>query len=183
MGTRGSAELRGAGGGARPPRSSAAARARRSGLPDAGIVNTPATRELLARAIRRFRPRVVIAPRARRGATPTTASPRSSCATPASSPASRRSRPTCRSTGRTRSCTASRIGRTSCEPTFVVDISDEFEQKMEAVRCYASQFDGATQAGEVYPNGEPLYDIVRTTRRTTARSSARATASRSSPPR
>jgi LmbE family N-acetylglucosaminyl deacetylase len=45
-------------------------------------------------------------------------------------------------------------------PSFVVDISDEFEQKMAAVRCYASQFDGATQAGEVYPTGEPLYDVV-----------------------
>ena len=32
---------------------------------------------------------------------------------------------------------------------------------MEAVRCYDSQFSGATQAGEVYPNGEPLYDMVR----------------------
>jgi hypothetical protein len=31
---------------------------------------------------------------------------------------------------------------------------------MAAVRCYASQFDGATQAGEVYPTGEPLYDVV-----------------------
>jgi LmbE family N-acetylglucosaminyl deacetylase len=47
------------------------------------------------------------------------------------------------------------------KPTFVVDVTDEFEQKMEAVRCFASQFDGAVQAGEVYPNGEPLYDIVR----------------------
>ena len=31
---------------------------------------------------------------------------------------------------------------------------------MLAVRCYASQFDGATQAGEVYPTGEPLYDVI-----------------------
>jgi LmbE family N-acetylglucosaminyl deacetylase len=46
-------------------------------------------------------------------------------------------------------------------PTFVVDVSDEFEQKMEAIRCYASQFEGATQAGEVHPNGEPLEDMVR----------------------
>ena len=46
------------------------------------------------------------------------------------------------------------------KPTFVVDISDEFETKMEAVRCYASQFDGAIQAGEVYPTGESLYDVV-----------------------
>jgi hypothetical protein len=47
------------------------------------------------------------------------------------------------------------------KPTFVVDISDEFEQKLEAVRAYGSQFDGVVQAGEVYPNGEPLVDIVR----------------------
>ena len=45
-------------------------------------------------------------------------------------------------------------------PTFVVDISEDFERKMEAVRCYGSQFDGAIQAGEVYPTGEPLYDVV-----------------------
>ena len=47
------------------------------------------------------------------------------------------------------------------KPTFVVDISAEFEAKLEAIRCYASQFDGATQAGEVYPTGESLYDVVR----------------------
>jgi LmbE family N-acetylglucosaminyl deacetylase len=47
------------------------------------------------------------------------------------------------------------------KPTFVVDVSEEFEQKLAAVRCYESQFEGATQAGEVYPNGEPLIDIVR----------------------
>jgi len=47
------------------------------------------------------------------------------------------------------------------KPTFVVDISDEFERKLEAVRAYASQFDGVTQAGEAFPNGEPLYDLIR----------------------
>jgi len=46
-------------------------------------------------------------------------------------------------------------------PTFVVDITDEFEQKVAAVRCYSSQFDGEVQAGEVFPNGEPLYDVIR----------------------
>ena len=40
------------------------------------------------------------------------------------------------------------------------DVTDEFETKMQAVRCYASQFDGAIQAGEVYPTGEPLYDVI-----------------------
>ena len=46
-------------------------------------------------------------------------------------------------------------------PTFVVDISAEFERKLDALRCYGSQFDTVTQAGEVYPNGDPLYEIVR----------------------
>ncbi len=48
------------------------------------------------------------------------------------------------------------------KPTFVVDISDEFERKMEAIQCYRSQFDGATAAGELFPTGDSLYDLVRT---------------------
>jgi hypothetical protein len=31
---------------------------------------------------------------------------------------------------------------------------------MAAVRCYESQFEGEIQAGEIYPNGEPLFDIA-----------------------
>jgi bacillithiol biosynthesis deacetylase BshB1 len=30
------------------------------------------------------------------------------------------------------------------EPTFIVDISDSFEQKMEAIKCYRSQFHGGS---------------------------------------
>ena len=47
------------------------------------------------------------------------------------------------------------------KPTFVVDISEVFETKMEAIRCYDSLVAGVTQAGEVYPTGEPLYDVIR----------------------
>ena len=47
------------------------------------------------------------------------------------------------------------------KPTFVVDISDEFERKLEAVKCYSSQFDEAIQAGDVFPNSQPLYEIIR----------------------
>jgi bacillithiol biosynthesis deacetylase BshB1 len=46
------------------------------------------------------------------------------------------------------------------KPTFVVDISDTFETKMQAIRCYASQFDGAKAAGEVYPTGQDLYGLI-----------------------
>lgn len=46
------------------------------------------------------------------------------------------------------------------QPTFVVDISEQFDRKMEAIRCYASQFDGVTQAGEAFPTGQPLYELI-----------------------
>ncbi len=47
------------------------------------------------------------------------------------------------------------------KPSFVVDISDTFEAKMQAVRCYASQFAGARAAGEIYPTGQDLYELIR----------------------
>jgi bacillithiol biosynthesis deacetylase BshB1 len=47
------------------------------------------------------------------------------------------------------------------KPTFVVDISDTFETKMQAIHCYASQFDGAQAAGEVFPTGQDLYELIR----------------------
>ena len=47
------------------------------------------------------------------------------------------------------------------KPTFVVDISDCFELKMRALRCYTSQFDGAKAAGEIFPTGHDLYELIR----------------------
>jgi bacillithiol biosynthesis deacetylase BshB1 len=129
-------------------------------LPDAGIVNDPATRERLARAIRRFRPRVVIAP------SPTGRHPdhivtaqlvRDACFVAGLAklaPDVPKFRPH-------KVLHALAFRQDAPKPTFVVDVSEEFEQKLEAVRCYGSQFGGVTQAGEVYPNGEPLYDVVR----------------------
>ena len=48
------------------------------------------------------------------------------------------------------------------KPTFVVDISAQFERKLAAIRCYASQFDGAKAAGEIFPTGQDLYSLVET---------------------
>ena len=49
------------------------------------------------------------------------------------------------------------------KPTFVVDTTNGFERKLEAMACFASQWDGKTrQAGELYPTGQPLFDLVRT---------------------
>lgn len=129
-------------------------------LPDAGVVNTPETRALLARAIRRFRPRVVIAP-ARQGRHPdhatTAALVRDACFVAGLAkvePDVPKHRPT-------KVLHAVTYRHDIDKPTFVVDISSEFEQKLAAIRCYASQFDHVTQGGEVYPNGEPMYDVLR----------------------
>lgn len=158
-GTRGSAELR-------------AEEARRAGdvlgvseranlgLPDAGIENTPGTRARLAREIRRLAPRVVIAP-----------SPEGRH--PDHRVASQLIHDACFIAGLAKVepdvprhrphklLYALTYREYAPKPTFVVDISDVFEQKLEAIRCYASQFENVTQAGEIYPNGEPLLDIAR----------------------
>jgi len=47
------------------------------------------------------------------------------------------------------------------KPSFVVDVSAEFETKMAAIKCYASQFEGAKAAGEIFPTGQNLYELVR----------------------
>jgi bacillithiol biosynthesis deacetylase BshB1 len=159
MGTRGSAEVR----------ASEAARAAEVlgvgsrdnlALPDARIVNDPPTRERLARAIRTLQPRVVIAPPLEGRH-------------PDHRVAAQLIRDACFLAGLAKLAPdlpphrphkvlhALAYRQDFQRPSFVVDISAEFEQKMEAVRCYQSQFEGATQAGEIYPNGEPLVDVAR----------------------
>jgi len=64
------------------------------------------------------------------------------------------------------------------KPTLVVDISAQFERKMAAIKCYASQFDAVISAGEIFPTGQDLYSRVDTRTGPTAHSSARAMGSR-----
>lgn len=159
MGTRGSAEIR-----AREAEcaSSVLGLSARENLkwPDAALENTPQKRVELAKIIRRFRPRVVIAP-APRGRHPdhTVAAQlvRDACFVAGLAkiaPEVPKHRPL-------KVIHATSYREDHERPTFVVDITDEFEQKLDAVRCYASQFEGVTQAGESYPNTEPLYDLMR----------------------
>jgi len=132
------------------------------GLPDSGITNTPETRRLLARALRRLQPRIVIAP-----------APAPFGRHPDHRVAAELIRDATFVSGLRKleddlapfrphkvvHCITYR--EDYLKPTFVVDISETFEDKLAAIRCYRSQFDDAVQAGEVYPNGEPLYEIVR----------------------
>jgi len=158
-GTRGSASLRGQEADAAAKILGVAAR-ENLGLPDAGLVNTPDTRIIVARAIRRFRPTIVIAPplQGRHPDHHTSAQLiRDACfiaglAKVAPDIAPHRPKKVMH---------AIAYREDYIKPTFVVDISDAFETKMEAIRCYGSQFDGALQAGELYPTGEPLYDLIR----------------------
>jgi bacillithiol biosynthesis deacetylase BshB1 len=158
-GTRGSAELR-----AREAERAAevlGVTARENlGLPDAALVNTPETRARLAVAIRRFRPRIVIAP-ASHGRHPDHRITAELVRDASFVAGLAKVEPTVPAHRPLKVVHTLTYREDAVKPTFIVDISDVFERKLEAIRCYASQFDGATHAGEVYPNGEPLLDIVR----------------------
>lgn len=172
MGTRGSAELR-----AEEAREAARVMGLEvrlnAGLPDARIFNHDENRELLARLIRRLRPRVVILPffRGRH---------------PDHRIAAELGRDACYLAGVGKYPDAAGADGTDgadephrphkvlhalayredpLKPSFVVDISEQFDRKMEAVRCYASQFDQVDAAGEIFPTGQKLYDLMATQNR------------------
>ncbi len=130
------------------------------GLPDGGVVNNPETRAKLAVVIRRFAPAVVIAPSMQGKHPDHTVSAqliRDACFVAGL----RKVEPDVPAVRPRKLIHCIAYREDAPKPTFVVDITHVFEQKLEAIRCYSSQFDEAIQAGEVFPNGEPLYDIIR----------------------
>ena len=157
-GTRGSAALR-----AEEAERAAAilgvAERRNAGLPDAHLHNTDETRRLVVAEIRHFAPRVVILP------FPVGRHPDHRIA-------SELGRDACFLAGLGRYDAPGEPHRPHkilyalsyredpVKPTFVVDISAQFERKLAAVRCYASQFDGAKAAGEIFPTGQDLYSLM-----------------------
>jgi bacillithiol biosynthesis deacetylase BshB1 len=159
-GTRGSAELRAEEAG-RAAAILGVTERRNAGLPDAHLVNSEETRRLVVEAIRDFAPRVVILP------FPIGRHPDHRVA-------SELGRDACYLAGLARYPAGGTAHRPfkllyalsyredPVKPTFVVDISAEFERKMAAIRCYASQFDGVTSAGEIFPTGQDLYGRVET---------------------
>ena len=158
MGTRGSAELRTAEAD-RAATILGVTERRTAGLPDAAIQNTDASRRILVEHIRHFAPRVVILP------FPAGRHPDHRIA-------SELGRDACFLAGLARYDAPGTPHRPHkilyalayredpVKPTFVVDISAQFERKMQAIRCYASQFDGAESAGEIFPTGQDLYSLV-----------------------
>lgn len=159
-GTRGSAELR-AQEATRAAGILGVAERRNAGLPDAHLSNTDDTRRAVVEHLRHFAPRVVILP------FPVGRHPDHRVA-------SELTRDACFLAGLARYDAGGTPHRPfkilyalsyredPLKPTFVVDISAQFERKMAAIRCYASQFDGAKAAGEIFPTGQDLYSLVET---------------------
>ncbi len=162
MGTRGSPEQRAA-------EAAAAARVlgltvrRNAGLPDARVANSQEARATLVALLRELRPRVVILPFPR-GRHPDhrvgSELARDACylAGLAKWPGDAAHRPH-------KVLYAFAYREDPIKPTFVVDIEEQFERKLEAIRCYASQFEGAVSAGEMFPTGQNLYELVATQNR------------------
>ena len=130
------------------------------GLPDGGIQNTPATRAQIAVVIRRLQPRIVITHslHGRHPDHPIVAQlVRDACFVAGL----KKVEPKIPPHRPLKVLHALSFREDHQKPTFVVDISDAFEKKLKAIGCYKSQFGDAVQAGEVYPNGEPLHDLIR----------------------
>jgi bacillithiol biosynthesis deacetylase BshB1 len=157
-GTRGSAELR-AEEAVRAAAILGVAERRNAGLPDAHLQNSDETRRIVVEEIRRFAPRIVILP------FPVGRHPDHRTA-------SEIGRDACYLAGLSKYDAPGAPHRPfkllyalsyredPLKPTFVVDISAQFERKLAAIRCYASQFDGAKAAGEIFPTGQDLYSLV-----------------------
>jgi bacillithiol biosynthesis deacetylase BshB1 len=133
---------------------------RNAGLPDAGLHNTDVTRRAVVGLIREFRPRVVILPY------PIGRHPdhriASELCRDASYLAGLQNYPADGEPHRPEKILYTQSYREDpVKPTFVVDVSEEFEAKLAAIRCYASQFDGKMAAGEIFPAGGDIYDNVR----------------------
>jgi len=129
-------------------------------LPDAGIFNTHESRQTVVELIRQMRPRTVVVP------FPAGRHPDHRIA-------SELCRDACYLAGLAKYDAPGEPHRPDkllyaqayredpVKPTFVVDVSAEFATKMEAIHCYSSQFDGATAAGELFPTGQDLYELIR----------------------
>lgn len=132
-----------------------------AGLPDAHLANTDETRKIVVGYLRRFRARVVILPfpRSRHPDHRIAAElGRDACflaglANYEGGPAARPHK----------ILHALAYREDPVKPTFVVPLTEaQFERKLEAIRCYASQFEGVRSAGEIFPTGQPLLERVAT---------------------
>jgi len=159
-GTRGSASLR-AEEAERAAKILGVAERRNAGLPDAHLHNSDEARKGIIELIRHFAPRVVILP------FPVGRHPDHRVASELGRDASylaglERYQAGGKAHRPHKLLYALSYREDPVKPSFVVDISGQFERKLAAIKCYGSQFDGAKAAGEIFPTGQDLYSLVET---------------------
>ncbi|HWV55865.1 MAG TPA: bacillithiol biosynthesis deacetylase BshB1 [Longimicrobiales bacterium] len=136
---------------------------RNAGLPDAALENTPAARATVAAILRELRPRVVIL----HG---------DSARHPDHRAARELGRDACFVAGLSRAPIPGEAFRphkilyalsfvepsAHSKPTFVVDITDQMDRKLQAIGAFESQFSGKTWAGDVFGSEQrSLADQIR----------------------
>lgn len=159
-GTRGSASLR-AEEAEQAARILGVAERRNAGLPDAHLQNSDETRRAIVEQIRHFAPRVVILP------FPVGRHPDHRVASELGRDSSYLAGLERYPAGGTahrphKLLYALSYREDPVKPSFVVDITTQFERKLAAIKCYGSQFEGAKAAGEIFPTGQDLYSLVET---------------------
>lgn len=134
---------------------------RSAGLPDAALQNTPESRRIVAGLIRELRPRVVVThwregrhPDHRVAAELTYDACYLAGLKSLDAPGEPH-RPL-------KVVYATAFREDAPPPSFVIDVTEQFDRKIEALRSYESQFDGRAGMGEVLPAGDrPVYDQIR----------------------
>jgi bacillithiol biosynthesis deacetylase BshB1 len=132
-----------------------------AGLPDGALENTPESRAVVARLLRELRPRTVILQW-------------SDGRHPDHRVASQLGYDACFVAGLSRAPVEGEPHRPAkivyslsyreeaIRPTFVVDITDQIERKLDAIFAFGSQFEGRTALGDVFGGGErPIRDQIR----------------------
>lgn len=134
---------------------------RTAGLEDAGIRNTPDTRRAVVELVRELRPRVVVT-HWREGRHPDHRVA-AELAYDACYLAGLRNYGAGGKPHRPfKVIHATAFREDAAPPTFVVDVTEQMDRKIEALQAYGSQFEGMTAMGEVFAGGSrPMYDQVR----------------------
>jgi bacillithiol biosynthesis deacetylase BshB1 len=135
-----------------------------AGLPDAGLFNTDDSRARLVAILRRLQPRVVILPFLT-GRHPdhriSAELGRDACFLAGLANYGGEDLRALQPHRPAKVIHALAYREDAVKPTFVVGLTEEeFARKLEAIGCYSSQFSDATKAGELFPTGQPLLELV-----------------------
>jgi bacillithiol biosynthesis deacetylase BshB1 len=134
---------------------------RTAGLPDAGIVNEPASRRAVVELLRELRPRVVVT-HWREGRHPDHRVAAELVYDACFLAGLRRFEAAGEPFRPLKLVHATAYREDAPRPSFVIDVTEQIDRKLEALAAYGSQFQGRSWAGEVFPGGDrPLFEQIR----------------------